>query len=409
MYYNKGHKKKVIERGDGYTYIGSYRCGEVTIDGKKSKSHIRVKCPYCGKEYDVRLSDFSGKRKVKCTNCCNTYKNSFAYYIQVELGEGLNKYWDWDKNNQLGINPYCVTPQSSKKVYIKCTETDYHESYLIRIDNFYNGKRCPYCVNRKIHPKDSFAQWGIDTFGEDFLKKYWSSKNIINPFNIAPQSDKKVWMLCQEKDYHNDKGGYEISVSDFYNGNRCPYCTTRRGKVHPKDSFGSLYPEKAKYWSSNNDKSPYEVTPMSHKKYKFICEKCGDEFERTLSNLNQSDTGVVCRECNSSQLEIKTKDILEKYNINYKAQIKCEGLLGLGNGNLSYDFYLPDYNLLIECQGEQHESWQETWMTKGKFEKQLEHDKRKKQYAKEHNINLLEIWYYDIDNIENILINELNL
>ena len=48
-------------------------------------------------------------------------------------------------------------------------------------------------------------------------------------------------------------------------------------------------------------------------------------------------------------------------------------------------------------------------MSKEDFERQLEHDRRKKEYAKQNNINLLEIWYYDIDNIEEILINELNL
>ena len=84
-------------------------------------------------------------------------------------------------------------------------------------------------------------------------------------------------------------------------------------------------------------------------------------------------------------------------------------MLGLGNGNLSYDFYLPDYNLLIECQGVQHKEWQKTWMSKERFERQLEHDRRKKEYAKQHNIKLLEIWYYDIDNIEDILIKQLNL
>lgn len=49
-----------------------------------------------------------------------------------------------------------------------------------------------------------------------------------------------------------------------------------------------------------------------------------------------------------------------------------------------------------------------TWITKEDFERQLEHDKRKRNYAKENNIRLLEIWYYDIDNIEEILIKELN-
>ena len=216
-------------------------------------------------------------------------------------------------------------------------------------------------------------------------------------------------MLCREHEYHNDKGGYKISCDNFYRGARCPYCTTHHGKVHKLDSFESLYPEKAKYWSKNNKKLPYEVTPYSNIKYKFICENCGGEFERSLANLNRADTGVLCRKCNSSQLEIKTKNVLEKHNIKYEIQIKYEDLLGLGNGNLSYDFYLPDYNLLIECQGIQHESWRKNWITKEDFEKQLEHDRRKREYAKKNNINLLEIWYYDMDNIENILIEKLQI
>ena len=416
MYYNEEHKKRVIERGDGYEYIGSYYRNEETMDGKnKNKNkikrgnvHIRVKCPYCGSEYDVRLGSFTGKLKTKCTNCCNTYENSFAYYIQQELGEPLKKYWDWQKNT---INPYYITPQSNKKVYIKCAKADYHESYLVSPNNFYKGKRCPYCCNhngQKVHPKDSFAQWGIDTFGENFLEKYWSSKNTINPWEIAPKSGEKVWILCQEKDYHNDNGGYEIRLADFYNGKKCGYCHNQ--KIHPKDSFGCLYPEKAKYWSYNNKKSPFEVAPYTDIKYKFVCENCGSEFERRLANLNQANTGVFCRECNSSQLEIKTKDILVKYNVKYNSQVEYNGLIGIKGGNLSYDFYLPNYNLLIECQGIQHEKFTKgLHKTEVDFKKQLEHDKRKREYAEKHNINLLEIWYYDIDNIENILIEKLQI
>ena len=126
--------------------------------------------------------------------------------------------------------------------------------------------------------------------------------------------------------------------------------------------------------------------------------------------MTRYDNGVVCLECNISQLEYKTKEILVKYNVEYEVQVEYKGLIGLKGGNLSYDFYLPDYNLLIECQGEQHEKFTPTFhRTEKGFEKQLEHDRRKREYAKQHNIDLLEIWYYDIDNIEEILINELNL
>lgn len=328
MYFNEKHKERVENRGDGYTYIGSYRTNEITIDGKNKKSkitYIRVKCPYCGKEYDVRLSGF--KKGNKCTNCCNTYENSFAYYIQQELQEPLNKYWDWEKNE---LNPYLVNKCSGMYAYINCVEVDYHDSYRTKIANFYHGKRCPYCIKTS-------------------------------------------------------------------------------GKIHRLDSFGNLYPNKVKYWSFNNDKSPFEVTPMSGQKYKFICQECGEEFERTLCDLNRHDVGVLCIDCNCSKLESITKGVLIKYDIDYKTQVKYEGLLGLRNGNLSYDFYLPDYNLLIECQGEQHESWIKGWITKEDFKKQLEHDRRKREYAKDHNINLLEIWYYDIDNIEEILLERLHI
>ena len=406
MYYNEEHKKRVIERGDGYEYIGSYHSKEITIDGKysKNKSYIRVKCPYCGSEYDIRLNSFVSEKKSKCTMCCHKYENSFAYYIQQELKEPLNKYWDWEKNT---VNPYLIYKGARKIVYIKCDKTDYHGSYSARLNDFYQGRRCSYCVNRKTHPKDSFGQWLIDTYGEGAIKKYWSDKNTISPFEISPQSHKKVWLLCQEYDYHNDNGGYEITPHGFYNGNRCGYCYNQ--KTHPKDSFGSLYPEKAKYWSKNNKKSPFEVTPRNGNKYKFICQECGSEFERSLANLNKSNTGVFCRECNSSQLEIKTKDILIKYDIKYNSQVEYDGLLGLKGGNLSYDFYLPDYNLLIECQGQQHKEWQEGWQSKEIFENQQINDQRKRDYCKRNNIKLIEIWYYEVDNIEEILKEELDL
>ena len=419
MYFNEEHKHMVENRG--YIYIGSYDRKEVTLDGKNKKMnkiHIRVECSYCGKKYDIDIYSF--RNGVNCTNCCGSYEKSFAHHIEVELGEDINKYWNWEKNDKLGINPYYITKGNNrKKIWLYCQNKDYHNNeggYQNTPVQFVNGGRCPYCnpfASHKVHKLDSFAQWGIDTFGDDFLEKYWSDKNDelgINPWKIAPQSNEKnIYILCQEHDYHNDFGGYLTSPEKFYMGRRCPYCTNNQGKIHPKDSFAGVYPEKAKYWSENNDKTSFEVSPHARGKYKFICQECGEEFERSLDSLNHSNCGVYCQDCNNSQLEQETKRILQKYNIEYISQIKYNGLLGLGGGNLSYDFYLPQYNTLIECQGEQHEKWIEGWITKEGFERQLEHDKRKKNYAENHSINFLEIWYYDIDNIEQILIKQLNL
>ena len=409
MYQNEEHRKIVNERGDNYIYLGSYHWNEVTIDGKnqnKNKIYIRVICPYCGKEYDIGIYSF--RDGASCKNCCNKYENSFAYYIQMELKRGLNEFWNWEKNE---INPYCISKGNGKKVILKCDKTDYHDDYEVEPYSFLKGCRCPYCshFHGKVHPKDSFGQWLIDTYGEGAIKKYWSPKNTLDPFEVAPKTNKKIWILCQEKGYHNDYGGYETIPVSFIKGARCPYCCNHHGKVHKLDSFGSLYPDKAKYWSKNNKKSPFEVTSYTSKKYKFICEKCGEEFTRGLDKLNRNDIGVICSECNSSSLEQKTKNVLERYNIKYYKEYIFNDLIGVGNKNLRFDFYLPQYNTLIECQGEQHKRWIKGWQTKKDFEDLQIHDKRKKEYCKKNNIKLIEVWHYEIDKIEKILIKELKL
>lgn len=403
MYYNKNHKDIVENRG--YKYVGSYMYKDITIDGKNKNSnkyyYIRVKCPYCNKEYDINMQSF--KNGSNCTNCCNKYENSFAYYIQQELKESLNKYWDWGKNE---LNPYLIGKNNNKKIWIKCNKTNYHGSYETYCSVFYNGGRCHYCSRKsyKVHPKDSFAQWGIDNIDKEFLTKYWSPKNTLNPWELAPRSTKKVWILCQNKEYHNDNGGYLVSCDNFYKSKRCPYCSNHHNKVHPKDSFGYLYPQKAKYWSKSNTKSPFEVAPKTSTKYKFYCEDCGEEFDTFLFSITSDGRSMKCRNCTSSKGEQKIRTYLVQNNINFISQKTFEDLIGINNGLLSYDFYLPQYNLLIEYQGEQHENFIKGFhQSKKDFLKQLEHDRRKKKYAKDNNIELLEIWYYDYENIEKSL------
>jgi very-short-patch-repair endonuclease len=101
--------------------------------------------------------------------------------------------------------------------------------------------------------------------------------------------------------------------------------------------------------------------------------------------------------------EQAVESFLKSNNINFTTQVKFDGLLGVGSRQLSYDFYIPHFNLLIEVQGKQHERPIDYFGGEEQFVIQQEHDKRKKDYAKEHNIELLEIWYWDYKNINNII------
>lgn len=472
--------KYLVSQNKDYEFINVFVAGDVLPNGRvvKNNPYIQIKHNYCGRIYEVLPQNFI-VNKQECSKCCKKYENSFAYYIEQELGEPLEKYWDFDKNivnpyniskNYNGkvwikctktdyhgsyetvcpnfikghecnfcasnkvhpkdsfaqyhidntsanflekywdfekntVNPYYISRSSNKKVWIKCTEKDYHGSYEVRCSHFTNGKRCRYCNGKKVHPKDSFAQYHIDNTDKNFLVKYWSDKNTVNPWSIKPNSTIKVWIKCQEKDYHNDDGGYEIRCYSFLFGHRCSYCNKR--KIHPLDSFGYHNFDKVMSWHPGNNISPFRVAPSSNKKFKFICPECGFIWE---TQMNVVSKGSWCPQCASSKGEQEIAKWLKLNNIEFIPQKIFNVLTGFGGGNLSYDFYLPEYNLLIEYQGKQHEEFIKGFhMTERNFKKQQEHDKRKKNYAKENEIGLLEIWYWDFDNIENILKNELNI
>jgi hypothetical protein len=155
-------------------------------------------------------------------------------------------------------------------------------------------------------------------------------------------------------------------------------------------------------WSRIEVIKPSDVTRYSGKKVWWKCTK-GHEWKCSVVSRTK---GNGCPICSESKGEKQIRKWLENNQIKFEPQKEFDGLLGLGGGNLSYDFYLPNQNLLIEYQGEFHDGSGGKY-TSIKIAKQREHDKRKCEYAKQKNIDLLEIWYYDFDNIESILLNNL--
>ena len=134
-----------------------------------------------------------------------------------------------------------------------------------------------------------------------------------------------------------------------------------------------------------------------------MCRICGHIWSAIPINLLK---GRGCPICNLSHGERKIAKYLSANCIDYIPQYSFDGLVGLGGGLLSYDFYLPKYNMLIEYQGEFH-NHMDRLRTDEDFKRQQMHDERKKEYAQNHNINLIEIWYYDFDKIEDILANKI--
>lgn len=337
MIINEKHKEIINNTDNGdWIYIGSYEVDEIMINGLKRKArkpYCLVEHKYCHTLSAIRPDVFKTTTlRPKC--CCRQYENSFAYFIEYELKINIEQIWDFQKNE---VNPYYIYRNSSKKVWLKCMNTNYHPSNLYMCDQFIRmtqdkktkGLPCPYCSHKgknKIHHLDSFAQWGMDNIGEHFLQEYWDyDKNTINPYEIYKGTDIKVWIKCNECNQ-----SYYIRCANFTFGYRCNICNKSKG-------------------------------------------------ERVI------------------------RDFLNNYNIDFIPQKTFKDLIGLGNGYLSYDFYLPKYNLLIEYQGIQHETDIEYFGGIQSYERQRQHDIMKRNYAIKQHIQLLEIWYWDYDNIENIL------
>jgi len=302
--------------------------------------------------------------------------------------------WDYEINT---ITPKDISYGVQRKYYFKCPR-GIHKSELKDITSFTSGQEGSMYCNRC----SSFAQVGIDAICEDFLEKYWDyNKNIVDPWEISYGSSKMVWIKCQEKEYHES---YEVACCNFFlRDSRCSYCGNF--KVHSLDSLGVTLENKnlLHIWSDENKLNPYQYSPWSSKEVQWKCEsgEHNDYFRKiALSN----DANFRCPNCQFSIGEKISENYFKLKIINYIPQKEFEGLLGLGYGNLSYDFYLPTYNILYEFQGEQHERYIPYFHKSIEdFEKQVEHDRRKKEYAIEKGYIFLEIWYWDINNIEEIL------
>ncbi len=134
--------------------------------------------------------------------------------------------------------------------------------------------------------------------------------------------------------------------------------------------------------------------------YKWLCKcDCGNELVILGTSLVQGYT-KSCG-CINSHGELYTRIILSNYNIEFVQQKTFENLVGIRDGLLSYDFFLPDYNVLIEYQGKQHYEPIQCFGGEEQFKVQQEHDKRKREYAYNNGIRLIEI-PYTIDTQEDI-------
>lgn len=192
---------------------------------------------------------------------------------------------------------------------------------------------------------------------------------------IYKDANKKVIITCP---IHGD---FEQSPNHHLNGSGCTECYNTKRTLTTEEFI-----EKAR--AIHGDKYDYSKVNYKHntKKVCLICSTHGYFYQRPQNHL----AGRGCPICKSSKGELSIKTILDKYNIKSKSQYRIPDEKYL----FKYDFYLPEYKILIEYHGVQHYEWIPYFhKTYHDFEEQLKRDSLKIDLAKMKNIKLIEFNY----------------
>ena len=205
----------------------------------------------------------------------------------------------------------------------------------IRPNNYKNGQECTVCRGLQV-------QRGVNdlaTTHPHLIKEWHSTKNELTSHKVAQNSGKKVWWQC-EKGHE-----WEARINSRTGGNGCPYCANQK-VLKGYNDIATTHPQYVKYFVNVDDTHMH--THSSHKKVELKCPNCGHTKAMQIKELTHQ--GFSCDLCSDgiSYPEKLMASILTKLNIEFIKQMSFD------NGEHRYDFYLPQYNTILETHGGQH-------------------------------------------------------
>ncbi|MDA7744856.1 hypothetical protein N8911_02030, partial [bacterium] len=271
------------------------------------------------------------------------------------------------------------------KVIIICRE---HGDFKQTPSSHLNGSGCPKCGlisqgnKRKLSIED-FVSRSNKIHGDRYD---YSNVDYVNNFTEIEIVCSVHGVFCQRPDFH-------------IRGSGCPKCsiieqhekqkkTTKEFVVDSRLVHGDLYD----YSEVNYTGGKNKVT--------MICRTHG----KFLQTPNNHLSGTGCPNCNSSRGERLVSLILNELGVQFIEQHTFRGLKM--KRNLRCDFYLPDFDTVIEFNGIQHYQEREQFGGLRGLRRTQKSDKMKRDYFKLNDIKLIEI-KFDNPNVKEYIITEL--
>lgn len=242
-------------------------------------------------------------------------------------------------------------------------QTPYH--------HIHDKNGCPKCAKNLIYATEEWVKHAKEIHGD---KYDYSKARYID-------SQTKICIICPKH------GEFWQKPINHINGCGCPKC---QGKNKTTEDFineaSEVHDNKYKYLSEYNG---------AYGKVKIVCPIHGEFEQKAHSHL----MGNGCPLCSASKLELKIMRFLNNQKIKFTHEKHFDWL-----GQQHLDFYLVDYNVAIECQGEQHfkgtNYGSSTLTNEESFELVKERDIKKNKLCEENNVHL--IYFANKKHIKNV-------
>lgn len=260
------------------------------------------------------------------------------------------------------------------KVIITCPE---HGDIEVTPNNFLRGYGCKRCA---VDNQAALQRARAASEFEAKARLIHGDKYDYSKVEYISAKD-KVLIICPEH------GEFWQDPNHHLQGNQCPLCT-HRSWAYTTEEFIKRAKE------VHGDRYDYSITEYKNERttVKVICPEHG-EFEIDPSYHANGGLCPVCTALNiESKQEKAVRELLERHGINYEREKKFPWLR---RGRIMpLDFYLPQYNIAIECQGMQHFKEMKFFGGLEGYIDIQERDNAKKELCNHNNVTLL--YYSDL-------------
>lgn len=337
---------------------------------------IEIECLDCGANYYAVPGRIVRTKYHCCDNCRQSRKNPRKLTHQDFLNKLPNDYM----NHVEFLTDYNGMEKTIKCKCKKCNNIYETLSSIVLHSNYYGCKNC--APNQKISQ---------EKFEKLIKEKYKGTVSVCSEYK---GSNDEITLFCS---VCNNIWDTTPSIALHREKSTCPKCSFKIMGMNKRINQNEIDKR-----IKNINKDLFRISDYTKMTDKITCgcKRCNGTFTMFTYNLLERGSCPICK---ISKGERKIIDYLENKKINYEREVSFPDLFGDYGMLLRYDFVVYDgyenIKLIIEYDGEFH--YKRFYNID--FEKQKRYDKKKDDYCKNNNLEILRIPYWEFDNIENIL------